>query len=387
MPLTPEQIEIATRRYLAGEQFIAIAADLGVPEATLRFNVKKLGVHRPHLGHGPKPKIIGEQAQAVADAYRRGLSVNAVAAETGIPRTSVQRILDRCGVEIRPETVPVSLSEAQQDRLVEQHLAGATLVALAKKFDVDRRTAWSIVKRHGASQGTTGRPRSCTLNDAAFDVITPESARWMGFLFADGCLPKDSDGNQALAVNLAIKDRGHLEKLRAFLGSNHKIVSLRYKARAIGNNTHISPASENVFFKVRSERIANALAARGMFKDKGPMRAPTSELEDVPAFWGGAVDGDGSIGISAGYPAISLCGHMPLLEKFQAFLHRRQIADLSITPTTSGIWRIGTAGSKALAAIRMFYADDGSTPLERKMQRAQRLMRGEGIEPYEGGAR
>src|SRR6266700_2743516 len=182
---------------------------------------------------GPKRKLSADQERDLAARYIAGESINAIAKSTGLPNVSVSRTLKRCGVATRPETLRPALPPEQREQLVEDHLRGKTLEWVADKYGVAKMTAWRIVKEEGASKGRTGRPRSCTLREDAFDIITPESARWMGFLFADGCLPRHKEGQQSLAVNLGAKDRGHLKKMRQFLGSNHAITKLYLKERQI----------------------------------------------------------------------------------------------------------------------------------------------------------
>jgi hypothetical protein len=233
-----------------------------------------------------------------------------------------------------------------------------------------------------------GRRRGYTLNEKVFDTITPVSARWIGFLFADGCLPRDTSGSQALSMNIGNKDRGHVEKFRRFLGSNHAITNTFNKARDIAGNGHITPAGPAVFYKVRSERLTNALLSHGMTK-LGPDRTPTAVLADMPAFWAGCVDGDGSIGNSYNngvlYPHLMLCGHMPIMEAFQRFLSRRRIVDASITPTESGIWHIQTSGSTAAQIIELLYHEESAASgLDRKLLRSHQILRGEKVEGYEG---
>lgn len=229
----------------------------------------------------------------------------------------------------------------------------------------------------------TGRPRSCTLDESAFDRITPESARWIGFLFGDGALLVDGEGRRRLAVNLAARDREHLEKLRAFLKSTHAISEMRYKERRIGGS--FVTESRAVGFRVRSERLAMTLEKFGMARYKKDRR-PDDNLIMNTAFWAGVVDADGSIGNTKVnghvYVTFHLCGHEPLISAFQNFLVMKHEISLMRTKTSSGIWRVQTTGRHARRLVELFYANGTGTALQRKLERARAVLRGERIAAY-----
>jgi hypothetical protein len=386
--LDPDLVKRAADRYLSGEIIKDIAYSVGVPEPTLRAAIKRLGVSRPHLGHGPKRKLSSEQEQGIVDKYRNGKSANAISTETGIARMTVQRTLNRLGVAKNPDFEKSDpLTEEEKDLVVDECAHGMTIKAVSNILNVSAQTVQRTLRERGVSL-RIGRPRSCTVDENVFDIITPVSARWMGFLFADGCLPRDTSGQQAISMNIGAKDRAHVEKFRAFLGSNHAITEIRNKERVIDGRT--TPASSAVFYKVRSNRLVDALVVRGMLKEKGPERTPAVELENVPAFWAGVVDGDGWLGTTENkgclYPYVGLCGHMPLLEKFKLFLSRRSIIDLTIIPTASGIWRVQTTGSAALAVVKLLYSEESSAAgLLRKIVRARQIINGERVPLYEEG--
>lgn len=385
-----EILQTAITRYLAGETTKQIAPTLGVPEATLRAAIEREGVHRPRIRNGPIPKIDGELAERIAEMYRAGQSAFSIANELKQPVTSVRRSLTRLGVPRNPDLVHrVPLTEEEKDLVIHESQEGATLAEMAETVGCSTQTITRVLRERKVNL-KLGRPRSCTLDETVFDVLTPVAARWIGFLFADGCLPRDTYGNQAISMNIGAKDRGHVEKFRAFLGSNHKITETLRGERSFPNAKKPTGPKRYVYFKVRSTLLSAAVIARGMIKEKGPLRTPTAELEDSPAFWGGVVDGDGSIGTGITQQdrviaSFSLCGHLPLLEKFQTFLRLRGLADLRITPTQSGIWRIGTGSEPGARIIELLYGDESGPPaaLARKIARVPQILSGEKVAPYE----
>ena len=64
--------------------------------------------------------------------------------------------------------------------------------------------------------------RIYTINENVFNEITEESAYWIGFLMADGCIATRKS-SPYISLRISEVDIEHIEKFRSFLGSNHKI--------------------------------------------------------------------------------------------------------------------------------------------------------------------
>ena len=241
-------------------------------------------------------------------------------------------------------------------------------------------TVTRIVHAHGITP-PTGRPRTCKLDHDAFNMITPESAYWIGFLFADGCVADYGDGAPQIILDLAEKDRGHVEKFRTFLKSTHKIITVTHKKGTIpqrGKENSIIKERRSCAFRIRSKQIALDLLARG-FSKKGPDRAPTPDLENSTDFWRGVVDGDGTVRVHTdprrGYrfAHVILCGHLPLLESYIVFLQQKGVF-ANITNTTSGISQGRLMGAPAAIMIRALY-ENATVALDRKLKNACEALR------------
>lgn len=362
-PLDPVIVE----RYAKGESAIAIAQSLGVVRRTVYNALLRSGVEvRRKL-----TITTAEQQREMAELYAGGETADAVAERFGVDRMTVYNVLERLGVPTR-QTQTI-LDEEQRAEVARTCAGGVTIDAAAAKFNVSRSTVSDILREQGISL-QTGRPRSCEIDDAAFDALTPESLYWMGFLFADGCVHRNRDGQASLVCGLAVKDLGHLEKLRAFCKSTHKI--RHYTAKAGSRGGVVVGEREHVYWRVRSNRICDALESRGIVTKR--VRVPAPELAASRDFWRGCVDGDGSIDIvEKKHPQIRLCGQPALIDTFRTFLIVNQLADLAPYKTSSGIWQIGTSGKKALAIIETLYLDvPNNAVLERKNTRAQKLLFG-----------
>ena len=121
-------------------------------------------------------------------------------------------------------------------------------------------------------------------------IDTPEQAYWLGFLNADGAILGVNPGTLRLQVALARKDRGHLVKLRAFLGIGREIWD--YEARTIGDvlrpySRLICQERPVVMDLVRHGILPNKTGAEKSWADGAP--------DLMPHYWRGMVDGDGSV--------------------------------------------------------------------------------------------
>jgi hypothetical protein len=195
----------------------------------------------------------------------------------------------------------------------------------------------------------------CLLNHEAFDIITDDAAYWIGFLFADGSVVRERKGAPMVQVRLSEVDRGHIVKLREFLGSTHAIGT-----SPPGNfGGYASRAS--VRLAVNSERLASRLLELGRYH--GPIG---SELATSRHFWRGVVDGDGSIFTTkTGYTGFGVVGSRRLLDAFLGFLKERNLARRMTVRPAKSIYGISTAGHLAELIIEELYRD-GATALDRK---------------------
>lgn len=207
------------------------------------------------------------------------------------------------------------------------------------------------------------RRRKCSLNEGAFEVITEESAYWIGFIMADGCITRDrpdSSGWRRLKVNLKSSDVDHLRRLQSFLEYGGK-VAMR------DNNRYCS-------LEVNSARLTASLRKYGVIEQKS-RRTSVNHLDNNLHFWRGMIDGDGTLYISKNmYPSLSLCGSETILNQFAAYV-------VKIFPSVNkpsirkcaGIKQLAIAGQKAIALTHHFYSNC-SVALDRKLQIARTIM-------------
>ncbi len=263
------------------------------------------------------------------------------------------------------------LTDEQELQIIQACQEGQTAKSVAAAYGVAPSTLSTVLRKHGVKVHF-GRPQHHTLNHNAFDTVTPESAYWMGFLFADGRVHWSSPGAAIVRLQLSIKDRKHVEKFRDFLGASHKINEAVHR-----NNfgVHNEGVVHSAAITVSSVQLAGALTRRGLVEKQN--RVPTRDVSGSRDFWRGAVDGDGTVRIATDgkgyrYASIMLYGQIPLLEKFQSFLMKNKII-ANITDTTSAIFQVRLMGAGALAATKLLY-EDATVALDRKLEAAREVI-------------
>lgn len=253
-------------------------------------------------------------------------------------------------------------------KIAERYAAGERAAALAEEFGITHRTVLNIVDRWVAVTGSDfrRRPRKyLSLREDAFSEVTEESAYWIGFLMADGCV----FGNNLVKLSLATVDRPHVEKFRDFLGSGHKVSDRPNESSYGGGGEMIS------VIQVKSKSLVSDLACFGVTPRKS-RTATVIGLEDNSDFWRGMIDGDGTIGVDEdGTPRITLYGCSPILGQFAGFVRSFTGTRLSVTPHPT-VRRVGMAGRTALDVIRRLYLG-ATVSLDRKQAIADQIIASE----------
>lgn len=129
--------------------------------------------------------------------------------------------------------------------------------------------------------------KKSSFNEHAFDIITEESAYWIGFLMADGGVNKNG---YSVYLNLSSKDIGHIEKFKKFMKSPNPIKNIIIKD-PFKNGKDYNTSS----FTVTSLYLKNKISEYGI----KPKKSATAKVSDNLAynrhFWRGVIDGDGTV--------------------------------------------------------------------------------------------
>ena len=215
-------------------------------------------------------------------------------------------------------------------------------------------------KNLGKTFGVTPHTVLANINQSAFSEINQDSAYWIGFLMADGCII-----NNIVSLGLSIADISHVIKFKTFMGSKHKINE--YKSKTDGR--------EAIKLSIHSDKIVSDLSRFGVIKGK-TKRATVKQLEFNPHFWRGVIDGDGSVvRVKDKYPNISLVGSDELCGQFLNFVKTVYHGSIkTIVHNHENIYRIRFSGKVAKAVINTLYGDPNVTALDRKMETAQEIL-------------
>ncbi len=232
---------------------------------------------------------------------------------------------------------------------------------IAKKIGKSRALVCLYLK-HSGTPTVAGTGRKIALNEDFFQEIdTHEKAYWLGFLLADGHIPKMA----AVRVELQASDREHLV---AFLQSLKSDSRIRESVRQLKGSENRS-----VWTIVCSVKMKNDLLVKGWqeFKKRGDLRI----VEDVPthlkpSLLRGLFDGDGCFMAER---ATFVDAHLSVVHWFQEELVRasREIKRSPVTPNPRGTsYVVKWSGRARLQAVVNHLYSTPGPHLRRKRETA-----------------
>jgi len=141
-------------------------------------------------------------------------------------------------------------------RMIQLYKGGLNSKQVAKECGVGVKKTQRILRENGVVFRHSQRKYS--LNEHVFDSIDNEhAAYWYGFIYADGCVYKTH-----LQVALGIKDRDHVDRLRAFLESTSPIREEEYdvkRARLTVASAHLTDRLRTLGIVPRRTKSANII--------------------------------------------------------------------------------------------------------------------------------
>jgi hypothetical protein len=241
------------------------------------------------------------------------------------------------------------LKPEQRPEVIQLYRTGTHATELGKQFGVSNVTIINVLKAAGVPRRHDTR-RQFPVRHDAFSTLNAESAYWLGFLMADGCVR----GN-AITVVLKESDWGHLDKLRQFLGCPDKPIVYQ-------------PAVQAYRFKVNSPQVVADLARHGVVPRKTWCAKASAEASSWPSFWLGVIDGDGCVSWdkAKGLLDLSVAGTEALMVQLAEFMvstgiYKRQ-PRLTKRETIS---TLRVYGKKSVMLLTTLYSVS-TTKLERK---------------------
>jgi hypothetical protein len=195
--------------------------------------------------------------------------------------------------------------------IIQQYNGGMSARKLGFKYKVADVTITSLLNRNCVFiRNRSNAQRTNQIIENAFDIITEESAYWIGFLLADGNIYHPKKRSKQLNIGLADRDWEHLEKFKKFIGSNKPLYYNK----------------DGVFLSIYSNRIVEKLAEYGIIPKKSKIAKVPDILKNDRHFWRGMIDGDGWVTLAkTGYPIVGLCGTIEVITNFMNFVGKRVV--------------------------------------------------------------
>lgn len=253
------------------------------------------------------------------------------------------------------------LTEENKNDIIESYNDWETIPNICKSFNISKSTIYCILKQRGInSRGENDKGRIHSLNWQIMKQASIDKYYWLGFLAADGNVSKLEN---CVSIELKTEDRLHLEKLRAFLGSNASIVD-----RINNKGCHCS----KIIFC--STLFSQFLKKYNIIPNKS--LSFTIPLDKIPqeflfAFVRGLYDGDGSIYFHNKLIVFTFCsGNKECVSQVREILQIKNKLDFS-----GGVWRIATAGKNALIVFDKIYQNSSvNNRLDRKFLKYQQTL-------------
>ena len=315
-------------------------------------------------------KLTTADIDEICRLYKEGISSPALGKQFGCTPTNIRH-------KLRARNIPrrrfKKITPQQALEIVERYGLGESSEALAVKYGVASQNILSLLHRRNIPiRNVSDSHLRYTVNHAAFDTVTEESAYWIGLLMADGCVFDRKNRLPVLTLSLAEKDKDHIARLRQFLSATHPLRSNPGKL-----NGKIFPRWR---IDIASRGLCAALAKYGVVPRKS-LIAQVAGLEMNRHFWRGIIDGDGSVYIAAdrigtkSSARISLVGAPSLLQQFISFVKERLpgVELRTYAKANNKAVQVHTSGTRALRILNLLYGDC-TTALPRKADLAYFLL-------------
>lgn len=347
--LNNEQVNELCNLYQQGMSSIKLSKKYNITTNAIFYFLKK-----NKIPARPIKKLNKEQVQQICNSYCDGRSILSLSKQFNVCHGSITYLLKRNNISIR---ITTKLTKEQREEICDLYKKGYNSTQLSKQFNVSQANISGILRRRNVkSRDNSTRQRRYKLNETIFNSINEESAYWVGFIMADGCVMSE---RRELIIRLSVRDKDHLIKFQQFLKSNIPV-----KCHKRYGKTSFSNGKDVASITACSSIIVNSLSKYGVAPRKS-LTAKVKLLENNKHYWRGMIDGDGSVMITnKGYPRIFLCGSYDTIYQFKQF-----------TKTTNKIiqkdkiYAIFITGKRAGEIIKNLYKD-ATVYLDRKMKRA-----------------
>lgn len=197
-------------------------------------------------------------------------------------------------------------------------------------------------------------------NSSAFDVLTPESAYWIGFLYGDGSCTQ----RNRIQLVLSQTDGDALISFRNFIQCIHKPIK-----HLINKNTN----KPYCYFQLSDWHMKKALAKYSLNRRKdqrGLIHISLLQPDVVRDFIRGLFDADGTFyydGLHKNNLFAEITGYKPAMKSVKAILTHYHVINEQKNLTRNGsVWRIRFPKDACIRLIKFLYEGKPRYYLKRK---------------------
>ncbi len=190
-----------------------------------------------------------------------------------------------------PRTLYEKIESDKQEEIIKKYICGLSIDKLQEIYpQYGRNRIYRMLKEKSVMRNNSEKSRKYTYNKDFFKVIdTEEKAYWLGFIYADGYIVNGIKGKNkdSLGITLNNEDKGHIDKFRKAINSNHPIKIYKTKY-----------GSDCARIIIQDEELVSDLIKLGVLRNKSLiLRFPTTDMVNeslIYHFIRGYFDGDGS---------------------------------------------------------------------------------------------
>lgn len=290
---------------------------------------------------------------------------------TGTHRNTIRRQLIASGIDIDKDVAESYQKKLEQ--VVKLYQDGKSQLYIEQTLNLTRKTIREYLKSIEIKYKTKSeqwliRYRNTDLREDAFEIITPESAYWLGMLYTDGHIGGETARGYNIELSLQRGDRDHIQKFKDYMKTNSPIEDHKPAGRLASR------------VRIGSERIHKSLKALGFTNEKSYDAIPHESLQNSRDFWRGCIDGDGGVYckdmISYKTHQLYLCGTIDTVGDFITFCEQELELKNKKSPTKCTgkcLYEVSYYGQEASKITDLLYKD-ATTFLDRKYETYQKIL-------------
>jgi hypothetical protein len=309
-----------------------------------------------------------EDADKMVELYGNSVTVTDISRSFDIPAYKVKRALQQRGVwqkKRRPR-----ITQEDVERASTLYNSGLSAKAVGEILDFSEEAVRRGLKKWGGGTRSLSEAvrlaHPTTFNEHVFDEINPESAYWLGFCLGDASITRNDDRSiWRLRLKLASKDKKHIEKFKAFLGTPNKV--------SFSCNIRCGKEHQAYYLGVSSKHMIEVLESYHIVQNKTFKTKTHEKLLKNRDFARGLCDSDGYCTQTRdGRALLGLVGDYDVVSSFKDWASTYVDSKAAVIKHGT-IFRYVVSRSKAKTLMEVLYQDDDVYYLDRKRKLAYEL--------------